>query len=125
MRFVDTNVLLYAASLLPENAGKRSLALELLAEPDLAVSVQVLQEFYYQATRAGRPDRLLHDEAMQFIEPVLTMHVQPVTLDVFRAGIAISRRFGLFVLGRGDTGCGARSRMRRGVLGRPQHGAGL
>ena len=95
MRFVDTNVLLYAASQMPEDAGKRSRALELLAEPELAVSVQVLQEFYYQATRAGRPDRLLHEDAMRFIEPVLTMHVQPVTLDVFRAGAAISQRFGL------------------------------
>ena len=50
MRLVDTNVLLYAASILPEEEAKRLRARELLAERDLAVSVQVLQEFYHQAT---------------------------------------------------------------------------
>ena len=29
------------------------------------------------------------------MEPVLTIHVQAVTLDVFRAGASISQRFGL------------------------------
>ena len=95
MRFVDANVLLYAASLLPEDVGKRSRALELLSEPELAVSVQVLQEFYHQATRSTRPGRLSHHDALRFIEPVLMMHVQAVTLDVFRTGVSISQRFGL------------------------------
>ncbi len=95
MRFVDTNVLLYAASLLPEETDKRRRARALLAEPDLAVSVQVLQEFYHQATRPTRPRRLLHDDALQFLEPILLMQIQAVTLDVFRAGVSISQRFGL------------------------------
>ena len=95
MRFIDTNVLLYAASRLPQETGKRSRALELLAEPRLAVSVQVLQEFYHQATRPTRPGRLSHDDALQFMEPVLEMHVQAVTLDVFRAAVSISQRFRL------------------------------
>ena len=95
MRFVDTNVLLYAASLLPEETDKRRRARALLAEPDLAVSVQVLQEFYHQATRPTRPGRLSHDDALQFLEPILLMQIQAVTLDVFRAGVAISQRFGL------------------------------
>ena len=95
MRFVDTNVLLYAASLLPEDVGKRSRALELLAEPDLAVSVQVLQEFYHQATRPTRPVPLTHDDAMLFIEPILRLPVQAVTAEVFHAAVEISQRFGL------------------------------
>ena len=95
MRFVDANVLLYAASLLPEDADKRSYARALLTEPDLAVSVQVLQEFYHQATRSTRLGRLSHDDALQFIEPILLMPIQAVTLDVFRAGVSISRRFRL------------------------------
>ena len=36
---------------MPDDAAKRSRALDLLAEPALAVSAQVLQEFYHQATR--------------------------------------------------------------------------
>ena len=93
MRFVDTNVLLYAASSSLENADKASRALELLRKPDLAVSVQVLQEFYYQATRPTRPERLSHQDAMQFLEPILLMHGQTLTPDVFRAAVSISQRF--------------------------------
>ena len=95
MYMLDTNVLLYAASSLPEDAGKRCRARTLLTEPDLAVSVQVLQEFYHQATRPTRPGRLSHEDALGFIEPVLSMRVQALTLDVFRAGVSISRRFRL------------------------------
>ena len=95
MRLVDTNVLLYAAIALPEEEAKRRRARKLLVEPDLAVSVQVLQEFYHQATRASRPGRLSHNDALRFLEPVLEMRVQPVTLDVFRGAVSIQRRFGL------------------------------
>ena len=95
MRLVDTNVLLYAASILIEEEDKRTRARKLLAEPDLAVSVQVVQEFYHQATRANRPGRLSHDDALRFLEPVLEMRVQAVTLDVFRRAVSIRRRFGL------------------------------
>ncbi|MCY3956817.1 MAG: hypothetical protein OXG65_00805 [Chloroflexi bacterium] len=45
MRLGDTNVLLYASGELADDAEKRERALSLLAEPELAVSVQVLQEF--------------------------------------------------------------------------------
>ena len=95
MRLVDTNVLLYAVSILPEEEAKRLRARELLAERDLAVSVQVLQEFYHQATRATRPGRLSHGAAVRFLEPVLEMRVQAVTLGVFRDAVSIRRRFGL------------------------------
>ena len=95
MRFVDTNVLLYGVSPLPEDVGKRRRALELLREPDLALSVQVLQEFYHQATRPTRPGRLTHADALAFLGTLLRFPIQAVTLDVFRAGVAISQRFGL------------------------------
>ena len=80
MRLVDTNALLYASSRLPEEANKRSCARELLREPDLAVSVQVLQEFYHQATRPTRPGRLSDEDALRFMEPIMKMPVQAVTL---------------------------------------------
>ena len=51
MRFVDTNVLLYAISRDPAERGKAERANELLAARDLALSVQVLQEFYVNVTR--------------------------------------------------------------------------
>ena len=95
MRFTDTNVLLYAAIDTPEDAGKHRIASALLYRPDLCLSVQVLQEFYYQATRITRPSRLDHEQAMQFIEPLLSLRIQPLTVPVFLAGVEFSRRFQL------------------------------
>lgn len=51
MRFVDTNVLLYAISRSPDEAEKAERANGVLDSGDIALSVQVLQEFYVQATR--------------------------------------------------------------------------
>ncbi len=95
MRFVDTNVLLYAVSALSEDADKRLHALNLLTAGDLALSVQVLQEFYHQATRPSRLGAITQDQALRFIESISHFPVQDVTLDVFRVGAAISRRFRL------------------------------
>lgn len=39
----------------------------LLKERALTLSVQVLQEFYVQATRATRPDAMTHRDAMSFV----------------------------------------------------------
>jgi len=49
--FADTNVLLYSVD--PRDPVKQRIAIELIAEKavNLAVSVQVLQEFYWNATR--------------------------------------------------------------------------
>ncbi|HUZ44909.1 MAG TPA: hypothetical protein VMU63_10940, partial [Acidimicrobiales bacterium] len=63
MRFVDTNVLLYSVSTDPDEASKKHKALELLQDRSLRLSVQVLQEFYVQATRQTRLDRLSHTQA--------------------------------------------------------------
>jgi len=94
-RFADTNVLLYAVSPLPEEADKRRRARDLLRRPDLAVSVQVFQEFYHQATRTTRPGRLTHDDALAFLGTLLRFPVQDVTLDLFREATATSRRYQL------------------------------
>lgn len=49
--FLDTNVLVYAASSSRSDAGKRARALRLIEEADFGVSAQVLQEFYVTVTR--------------------------------------------------------------------------
>jgi predicted nucleic acid-binding protein len=71
MRFVDTNILLYAVSTAPAEQAKARAALSALDDDDLAVSVQVLQEFYVQATRIAKPDRLTHEQATLLIESFL------------------------------------------------------
>lgn len=93
MRFVDTNVLLYAISRDPEERDKAKRANEILAARDLAVSVQVLQEFYVQATRASRPDPITHEQAVALVESFMRFPVAPITAEVMLAAIATSRRF--------------------------------
>jgi predicted nucleic acid-binding protein len=68
VRFVDANVLLYAISRDPEEQDKATSANEVLSARDVALSVQVLQEFYVQATRASRPDPLTHQQAARLVE---------------------------------------------------------
>ena len=95
MRFVDTNVLLYAVSLSPTDSDKRRRARELLNEAERAVSVQVLQEFYTQTTRPTRLAPLTPAEALLSLEAVQEFRVQAITLDVFRSAVLIGQRFGL------------------------------
>jgi predicted nucleic acid-binding protein len=48
--FLDTNVLVYAASSSRNEAAKRERALKLVQEADFGLSAQVLQEFYVTVT---------------------------------------------------------------------------
>ncbi|WP_420634389.1 PIN domain-containing protein [Candidatus Palauibacter sp.] len=79
----------------PEERDKRRAAHDLLYREDLALSVQVLQEFYHQATRSSRPHPLTHAQALRFIEVLEHFPVQEITFDLFLAAVAISRRFQL------------------------------
>ena len=47
MRLADTNILLYAVSTIPSESAKGARAREVLGEDSLALSVQVLAEFYH------------------------------------------------------------------------------
>ena len=93
MRFVDTNVLLYAVSTVPEEQAKSRAALLALDNDDLVLSVQVLQEFYVQATHGAEQDRLSHDQATLLIESFLRFPVQEMTLKLLKAALATKERF--------------------------------
>ena len=95
MRFVDTNVLLYAISHDPEEQDKAARANDILATRDVALSVQVLQEFYVQATRPSRPDPLTYEQATGLIESFLRFPVLDVTTDLLLAAAATCQRFGV------------------------------
>lgn len=95
MRFVDTNVLLYALSRDPDERRKAAKANEILAGRDLGLSVQVLQEFYVQATRPSRPDRLRHDQALGLVESFLRFPVQPVTAELVLAAAQTHAQYGI------------------------------
>ena len=95
MRFVDTNVLLYALRISPGDERKREIARDLLKRGDLMLSIQVLQEFYAQATRLSAPGALTHEQAASAVESLTRFPIQDMTLDVVRAALAIRGRFGL------------------------------
>ena len=79
---IDADVLLYSISTDPADSRRRDLARALLDRDDLVLSVQVLQEFYVQATRATRPDALPHDLAAGLVRTWLRFRVQETTLAV-------------------------------------------
>jgi predicted nucleic acid-binding protein len=95
LRFLDTNILLYSISRAREEIAKRDVALALLEERDNALSVQVLQEFYVQATRSTRSDAVPHDIAAGLISAWLRFPVQDITVAVMSGALAIKADFGL------------------------------
>ena len=95
MRFVDTNILLYAVSRDPDEQVEAGRANESLAGRDVALSVQVLQEFYVQATRESRRDPLAHEQAAKLVESFLRFPVQEITTAVMLAALATGQRFGI------------------------------
>jgi predicted nucleic acid-binding protein len=95
VRFVDTNVLLYAISRDQEERDKAKRANEVLAARDLGLSVQVLQEFYVQATHESRSDPLTHEQAVELVESFMRFPVLPITSELMLAACATRRRFGI------------------------------
>lgn len=93
MRFVDTDVLLYAASRDPADQAKRELASQILDATDLAFSAQVLQDFYVQATRPTRVVSRGHALAVELIESLLEFPVTAITPEIVLAAISTSDRF--------------------------------
>src|ERR1041385_8091603 len=92
--FVDTNILLYAASNLPAERSKSRTARTILQTEDLRLSTQVLQEFYWVSTRPQKL-ALSHDEAVTFIDIWKSFPVQPVTLGIVEDALYLCERFRL------------------------------
>ena len=92
--FLDTNILLYSISLNPADTLKRERAIALLARDDGALSVQVLQEFYVQATRATRPRPLSHETAVGLLTAWTRFKVQEITLTILNSALEIKAAHG-------------------------------
>jgi predicted nucleic acid-binding protein len=95
VRFADTNVLLYAISRDPAEQEKAARANEILSHKDVGLSVQVLQEFYVQATRESRVDRLSHEQASRIVDSLRLFPTQETTVAVFLAAIETRQLFGI------------------------------
>jgi predicted nucleic acid-binding protein len=94
LHFLDTNILLYSISRDPGEAAKREQAIALLDEDDGALSVQVLQEFYVQATRSSRLDPLPHAVAAGLIATWTRFAVQEITLSILIGALEIRAAHG-------------------------------
>ena len=92
-RFVDTNVLLYAVSTDAAEERKASVARELLTDRDLVLSVQVLQEFYVQATRSTRAHRFEPDQAAALVDAFTRFRVIDNTTAILRQAMATQERW--------------------------------
>ena len=95
MPFVDTNVLLYSISRAPDEQDKAKQANEILSRRDLALSVQVLQEFYVQATRTSRPDPITHEQAVKLIQSFQRFPVQDIASEILTAALTVRQRYQL------------------------------
>lgn len=93
MRLVDTDVLLYAISTAPAERRKAEIANAIIDNGEIAVCVQVLQEFYVQATRSSRTDRLTHAQAAMLVESFGRFATIDTTADVMRAAMRTCEQF--------------------------------
>lgn len=90
--FVDTNVLLYAASTNQAEASKRDVARKLLSANSVCFSVQVAQEFFVNATRKLTPP-LSRIDALNFLEQISPLTVAPRDYELFEDATRLSERF--------------------------------
>jgi hypothetical protein len=75
-------------------APKRDIAIALIDADDIALSVQVQQEFYVQATRATGPDAVAHDIAVGLFKvQEITLSVMIGALDIRVAPRSLARLF--------------------------------
>lgn len=90
--FLDTNILLYAASKKAEEQGKRKVARELLARDGVGLSVQVLAEFYVNAISKLK---LPEEQVLRVLEKLRRYPVLPVDEAVFWSALEIRKRYGI------------------------------
>jgi predicted nucleic acid-binding protein len=90
--FLDTNILLYAASSAKSEQDKRTKARELLAMDGGGLSVQVQAEFYVNATGKFK---LPHDKVLGILESLDSYPVLALTEAVFWAALQIKERYQL------------------------------
>ena len=94
-RFLDTNILLYSVSRDPSETAKRDRAVALIDGGGNALSVQVLQEFYVQATRPTRRDALPLDIATGLIRAWLRFKVQETSVSLMIGALEIKAEHSL------------------------------
>lgn len=92
MIFIDTNVLIYTITLVPEEFAKRDAAIKIVDNGDCALSVQVLNEFVNAATRPKRLGSLTMDQAIMLTDTWRRFPIQSLDIAVFDAARNVQRQ---------------------------------
>ena len=90
--FLDTNILLYAASGKEHESAKRLVARELLEREGVGFSVQVLAEFYVNATSKLK---LPEDQILRVLDQLTKYPVLPLDESIFWSALESRRRYGI------------------------------
>jgi predicted nucleic acid-binding protein len=93
MTFIDTNILLYTVCPAAQERAKAEKARVILRRNDLVISVQVLQEFYVQATRLTRTQPLSHLEATALIDLWLRFSVVELSITLMQTALYLKDRY--------------------------------
>ncbi len=90
--FLDTNILLYAASNTPAERSFAKQALELVIGMHFGTSIQVIQEFHVNATGKLKKN-ISHDKIAVIVDLLAVRPMVIMTLSLFRRAVRISERF--------------------------------
>jgi predicted nucleic acid-binding protein len=89
--FLDTNIILYAASQSALDTQKQGVAFDLLTTSNFGTSAQVLQEFYSVATRKwAKP--MAHDDALDWLENFENVPCVPIDISLVHQGAETAHR---------------------------------
>jgi predicted nucleic acid-binding protein len=92
--FIDTNVLMYASGADDSSLAKTGVARGLLRTTrGIALSLQVLQEFYVNATRVTRRSNLSHADACALIASWRRFRIVEPTLATLDRALEIRERY--------------------------------
>jgi predicted nucleic acid-binding protein len=91
--FIDSNVLIYAVSTLPSEAGKAAITRRILDMDVWSWSAQVAAEFVNVTTSAKRVQRLPLSEALFWIDTWLAFPMTAIDAHVVRDAIGIAGRY--------------------------------
>ena len=92
--FLDTNVLIYAATAMNDDPRKHVIATDILASTPFVVSAQVMAEFVSVSRRTKAP-QLSEDAIEWWLSRMAVRSPLPIDADIVRRGRAISAEHGL------------------------------
>lgn len=90
--FLDTNILLYAISGNDAEKNERKIARHFIAQENWGTSVQVLQEFYVNATGKLR-ETLPEMETMRFIQDLMRRPIVSMSPTLFLRAVVLKNRY--------------------------------